>query len=183
MDCASCVSKVTRAAERLPGVSEVEVNLMAERLSLRLAPGSTTPQAVRQQVAALGDELTALAEEDSPRNPTRPHGHAGHDHGRHHGHAHGEEDAEEAGRPWFATGRAQLVWLIAALVIAAFLAAHWPAPRCWSRSARCGCCAGVWLGRDPSWRRVEALASGLRLQVVPQEVQHHRAPSWRVLQA
>ena len=36
MDCASCVAKVTRAVERLPGVSGVEVNLMAERLTLQL---------------------------------------------------------------------------------------------------------------------------------------------------
>ena len=38
MDCAACTVKVTRAVERLPGVSEVRVALMAERLSLDLAP-------------------------------------------------------------------------------------------------------------------------------------------------
>ncbi len=29
MDCASCVAKVTRAVERMPGVSDVSVALMA----------------------------------------------------------------------------------------------------------------------------------------------------------
>ncbi len=53
MDCASCVAKVTKAVERLPGVSAVEVNLMAERLTLHLdAPGQ--PEAIEAQVAALG---------------------------------------------------------------------------------------------------------------------------------
>ena len=40
MDCAACVAKVTRAVERLPGVSDVQVNLMAERLTVALAPNS-----------------------------------------------------------------------------------------------------------------------------------------------
>ena len=39
MDCASCTTKVTRAVERLPGVSDVKVALMVERLSLNLVPG------------------------------------------------------------------------------------------------------------------------------------------------
>ena len=41
MDCASCVAKVKGAVERMPGVSEVSVALMAERLSLTLAPDTT----------------------------------------------------------------------------------------------------------------------------------------------
>jgi Cd2+/Zn2+-exporting ATPase len=34
MDCASCVAKVRTAVERLPGILGVEVNLMAERLTV-----------------------------------------------------------------------------------------------------------------------------------------------------
>lgn len=52
MDCASCVAKVSRAVERLPGVSEVDVNLVAERLSASLAEGATPPEAVARQVDA-----------------------------------------------------------------------------------------------------------------------------------
>ena len=38
MDCSSCVGKVERAVARLPGVSDVRVNMAAERLSLRPVP-------------------------------------------------------------------------------------------------------------------------------------------------
>ena len=41
MDCASCVAKVEKAVTRLPGVTDVAVNLMAERLTVRLEPGAT----------------------------------------------------------------------------------------------------------------------------------------------
>jgi Cd2+/Zn2+-exporting ATPase len=36
MDCASCAGKVGGAVERLPGVTQVDVALMAERLRLTL---------------------------------------------------------------------------------------------------------------------------------------------------
>lgn len=38
MDCAACAVKVTKAVERLPGVSDVSVALMGERLALTLDP-------------------------------------------------------------------------------------------------------------------------------------------------
>jgi Cd2+/Zn2+-exporting ATPase len=109
MDCASCVAKVTKAVERLPGVSGVEVNLVGERLALDLAPGGAEPNAVARQVRALGYGVTAL--EPARRDA------AGH------GHAHGHDDPAEAGRPWWATGKARLVWVLAGLVGAAWVAA------------------------------------------------------------
>ncbi|ARC37752.1 heavy metal translocating P-type ATPase [Paracoccus yeei] len=54
MDCAACMTKVTRAVERLPGVSDVRVALMAERLSLNLAPGMTEPETIEGTVRKLG---------------------------------------------------------------------------------------------------------------------------------
>src|SRR3546814_6149150 len=36
MDCGSCVGKIRRALERLPGVTDVEVALMSERIRLTL---------------------------------------------------------------------------------------------------------------------------------------------------
>ena len=39
MDCASCAAKVERAVARLPGVQDIQVNLMAETLTARLGPG------------------------------------------------------------------------------------------------------------------------------------------------
>ncbi|WCR01308.1 heavy metal translocating P-type ATPase [Paracoccus aestuarii] len=54
MDCAACTTKVVRAVERLPGVSNVKVALMTERLSLNLVPGSTEPEAIEGTVRKLG---------------------------------------------------------------------------------------------------------------------------------
>ncbi|MFD2816046.1 heavy metal translocating P-type ATPase [Paracoccus aerius] len=54
MDCAACTTKVSRAVERLPGVSDVKVALMAERLSLNLAPGTTEPEIIEGTIRKLG---------------------------------------------------------------------------------------------------------------------------------
>jgi|UPI000477333B Cd2+/Zn2+-exporting ATPase len=137
MDCASCVAKVTKAVERLPGVSAVEVNLMAERLTLHLdAPGQ--PEAIEAQVAALGYATKRL----DGAMPTPPAGAApaasdyDHEHERAdhhgpaagaagppagHGHSHADhEDPADAAKPWWATGKAKLVWLLGALVLGAY---------------------------------------------------------------
>ncbi len=50
MDCASCVAKVTRAVERMPGVSDVSVALMAEKLSLNLVPDTTPTDKIEAEV-------------------------------------------------------------------------------------------------------------------------------------
>jgi Cd2+/Zn2+-exporting ATPase len=134
MDCASCVAKVTKAVERLPGVSAVEVNLMAERLTLELdAPGR--PEAVEAQVAALGYAAKRLDAATTAPAPTGASAVCGHDH--HHNHDHGaaalaagpagrghhhadHDDPADATNPWWATGKAKLVWLLGALVIGAY---------------------------------------------------------------
>ncbi len=54
MDCAACTTKVVKAVGRLPGVSEVKVALMAERLSLTLDPSTTGAGAVEDVVRKLG---------------------------------------------------------------------------------------------------------------------------------
>jgi Cd2+/Zn2+-exporting ATPase len=54
MDCAACTTKVVRAVERMPGVSDVKVALMAERLTLDLMPDSTPPEAIEGIVRKLG---------------------------------------------------------------------------------------------------------------------------------
>jgi Cd2+/Zn2+-exporting ATPase len=167
MDCASCVAKVEKAVNRLPGVSDVAVNLMAERLTLRLAPGTTDAAAVEKQVGALGYKVKALAPQDAPGAPSasawshehdhhshghdhdhdheghdhHDHGHdhshaghghtqatpagaaahSGHDHGAAFGHSHADhEDPADATKPWYATGKARLVWLLGALVVGAY---------------------------------------------------------------
>ncbi|MCG7361301.1 cadmium-translocating P-type ATPase [Roseomonas sp. ACRSG] len=154
MDCGSCVAKVEKAVGRLPGVSDVSVNLMAERLTLRLAPGTTDVAAVERQVGALGYKVRALARQDAPGTPSTPadghdhdrcrghdHGHGEHEHahpkpvgtqsgsadddshahGGAFGHSHADhEDPADATKPWYATGKARLVWLLGTLVVGAY---------------------------------------------------------------
>jgi Cd2+/Zn2+-exporting ATPase len=130
MDCASCVAKVTRAVERLQGVSAVEVNLMAERLTLDL-DATGRPEAVEAQVAALGYAARRL--DGAPAAPPADASPAacGHDHGHTDaagaaapappGHSHADhDDPADAARPWYATGKAKLVWLLGALVLGAY---------------------------------------------------------------
>ncbi|HWL84119.1 MAG TPA: heavy metal translocating P-type ATPase [Roseomonas sp.] len=165
MDCAACVAKVEAAVKRLPGVSEVAVNLMAERLTLRLEPGRTEATAIQRSLSALGYTARPLPDHHAGGAGPHPaphhdhhaccghdhaghghdhahpgHGHAGHDHQEHrhhhtaqspggHGHGHGgafghshadHEDPADATRPWYATGKARLVWLLGALVLGAY---------------------------------------------------------------
>ena len=54
MDCGSCAAKVRGAVGRLPGVSEVDIALMAERLRLTLDEGETLPAQVETAVRAVG---------------------------------------------------------------------------------------------------------------------------------
>jgi Cd2+/Zn2+-exporting ATPase len=65
MDCAACAQKITSAVARLPGVSEVQVADMSERLSLRLDSGAAAPgateAAVEAAVRGLGYGITPKA--------------------------------------------------------------------------------------------------------------------------
>ncbi|PZQ52421.1 MAG: cadmium-translocating P-type ATPase [Rhodovulum sulfidophilum] len=114
MDCASCAVKIREAVGRVPGVSEVEVGVMSERLKLR-AEGVDARDRVEQVVRALGYGI-------APRGAARPepakrafrmpgdahehadhagHDHAGHDHAAEScdGHDHARGAAEAAADP------------------------------------------------------------------------------------
>ncbi|GGJ29579.1 heavy metal translocating P-type ATPase [Neoroseomonas lacus] len=136
MDCAACVAKVTRAVGRLPGVTEVEVNLMAERMTATLAPGTASDEVVVQQVTALGYTVSPLPEAGAaPQHAAAAAHHHDHDHDHDHEHghdhagadvddaspAHGHDhsDAAEAGLPWWRTAKAKLVGVLALLVLGA----------------------------------------------------------------
>ncbi|MBO1076515.1 cadmium-translocating P-type ATPase (plasmid) [Roseomonas marmotae] len=151
MDCAACVAKVEKAIGRLPGISDIRVNLMGERLSLRREEGGATAEAIERRVAALGYRPTPVSPVPRDHDHADEHGHGAgccghdhdhrhnHDHGHHrhgpdaprlhsHGgivHAHGAEDEElAAGMPWWRTGKARLVFLIGGLVALAWALAH-----------------------------------------------------------
>ena len=54
MDCGSCAAKVRGAVERLPGVEDVDVALMAERLRLTLDETQTSPERIENAVRGVG---------------------------------------------------------------------------------------------------------------------------------
>ncbi|MEQ8342981.1 heavy metal translocating P-type ATPase [Marinovum algicola] len=54
MDCGACAGKVRGAVERLPGVSDVDVAPMTERLRLTLDEARSTPDQVEKAVRAIG---------------------------------------------------------------------------------------------------------------------------------
>ena len=54
MDCGACAGKVRTAVERLPGVSQVEVALMTERLRVTLDEAQTTRERVEAAVRSVG---------------------------------------------------------------------------------------------------------------------------------
>ncbi|MBX6741109.1 MAG: cadmium-translocating P-type ATPase [Acetobacteraceae bacterium] len=130
MDCASCVAKVEGALARMPGISAIEVNLMAERLALRLDPAagpSTTPEAVERQLAALGHPATRLPQRDAPAaHAAREEAAEDHARGEPPIHAHGDhdEDAAAAGKRWWQTAKGRLVLGLGALVAAAWSLSH-----------------------------------------------------------
>ena len=91
MDCAACTVKVTKAVERLPGVRDVKVALMSERLSLDLEPARTDPTEIETIVKRLGygiaqrgatSERKPLDAADKPLS----HGHDCDGHDREHDH-------------------------------------------------------------------------------------------------
>jgi Cd2+/Zn2+-exporting ATPase len=114
MDCAACVATVTKAVERLPGVSDVEVNLMAERLVLTLAPGGTVEGAIAAQVVALGYGVGPL---ETAGAQVAPQDHEAHEPA---GHGHDPDESADAAKPWWRTGKAVLVWLLGGLVLGAY---------------------------------------------------------------
>ncbi|RKF15389.1 cadmium-translocating P-type ATPase [Roseovarius spongiae] len=54
MDCGACAAKVRGAVERLPGVEDVDVALMAERLRLTLNESQTSPERIEKAVRGVG---------------------------------------------------------------------------------------------------------------------------------
>ena len=99
MDCAACATKITRALERLPGVADVQVGVMSEKLSLRLASGATGPEAVEATVKKLGYGIAAKGQSTGKRKFVLPAAaapanddHEGHDHDDHEGHDHSKHN-------------------------------------------------------------------------------------------
>ncbi|WP_205596242.1 heavy metal translocating P-type ATPase [Modicisalibacter sp. 'Wilcox'] len=117
MDCPSCAGKIRGALERLKGVSDVQVSVIKERLSLELEGEQTSPEMVETTVERLGYGVHRTAPRTAPRGAehgagccsghehTHDHGHddqlghdaddccSGHEHADGHGHGHGHDHA------------------------------------------------------------------------------------------
>ncbi|MFV0474690.1 MAG: heavy metal translocating P-type ATPase [Pikeienuella sp.] len=127
MDCAACAAKVTKAVERMPGVSEVRVALMSERLSLNLAPGAADPDQIEDVVRKLGYGVAPRGAE-GPAAKTHGACCAGHDHDHDHGAAgstaertrHAHDDPADRGKGWLRTAKGRLVVFTGALLTAAW---------------------------------------------------------------
>lgn len=112
MDCAACVTTIRGAVERLPGVSEVSVTVMAERLRLVLDEGQTGGARIEETVRALGYgiERRGAPAADAPAD-SRDHDHSGHRHGA----------PDEGGARWYQTGKGRLVIFTGLLLAGAWI--------------------------------------------------------------
>ncbi|REG52542.1 cadmium-translocating P-type ATPase [Paracoccus versutus] len=122
MDCAACTRKIAAAVERMPGVGEVSVGLMAEKLSLTLHPDGTSRDQIEDTVRRLGFGIAPRGQE-APRKKafvlpdaapatdmalaTAPAAH-GHDHGA------------ARGQRWHRTAKGRLVVMTGVLLAAAW---------------------------------------------------------------
>lgn len=99
MDCASCASKIRNAVERLPGVSNVEVAVMGERMTLELAPGATSKEKIASTVGSLGykAELRKGFGKDAKSGGPYASGddHKEHSHKHDHNHDHEHDDGHD----------------------------------------------------------------------------------------
>ncbi|WP_245875498.1 heavy metal translocating P-type ATPase [Puniceibacterium antarcticum] len=125
MDCGSCAGKVRGAVERLPGVSEVDVALMAERLRLTLDEGLTSRATVETAIKRLGFGIAPKGVAAPRKSFVLP------DDAVAAGADRGETDSlrDVPGRPgpsakrdpsWYQTGKGRLVIGTGALLIAAW---------------------------------------------------------------
>jgi len=143
MDCASCAVKIRTAVERLPGVTDVNVAVMAEKLTLRLEPGTTPRDKIEAAVVKLGFGIGAtkaakakpfvLPTANAERPAHRDHDdHAGHDHppakadvlpaeDGHGAPGHLHDDPADKGKAWFQTGKGRLVIGTGLLLAAAWV--------------------------------------------------------------
>ena len=69
MDCAGCVSKIEKALTRMPGVDDIELSFATEKLSLTLAPDSTTQLSdIEKTIKRLGFGISTYADSSTVLN-------------------------------------------------------------------------------------------------------------------
>ncbi len=101
MDCASCALKIETAVQRLPGVSDINVNYANGTLALRVDEDRTAPRTIAEKVRALGYTPVDAGAEPEPALPTK-----------------------RVREPWWQGAKGRLVLMTAALFALAFLLAQ-----------------------------------------------------------
>ncbi|AFD28002.1 heavy metal translocating P-type ATPase [Deinococcus gobiensis] len=121
MDCASCVAKVERMVDTLPGTEGVKTSFTKQTLTLHLDEHQTSRATLEKNLKALGytpsllrSSPPAVASTSETDDHTR-HDHAEHEHA---GHTH---EVAPAGTPWYRTGQGRLVVTSGILLLAAWL--------------------------------------------------------------
>ena len=66
MDCAGCAATIRGAVERLPGVSEVKLSVVAETLTLALDERQTRREAIEKRISSLGYTTARMATKTTP---------------------------------------------------------------------------------------------------------------------
>src|SRR4051794_15774045 len=107
MDCGACAIKIENGLQRLPGVSEINVNVGLETLSLVLDEDRTSRAAVEQRIRSLG--YTPHPIEDGRADRA----------------THAQPESRH--RPWWRTNKGRFAIGTAALLSLAFVIA-WMAP-------------------------------------------------------
>ncbi|EAQ04655.1 Heavy metal-(Cd/Co/Hg/Pb/Zn)-translocating P-type ATPase [Pseudooceanicola batsensis HTCC2597] len=138
MDCGSCAAKVRGAVERLPGVADVDVALMAERLRLTLDESQTPPERIEKAVRGVGFGIAPKgARPEKPKGgfvlPNGAFPDAAERSATDSEPQENDEPAEEAPRSWMKSSKGRLVIGTGALLAAAWASrlifpaeiAHW----------------------------------------------------------
>ncbi|WP_216329158.1 heavy metal translocating P-type ATPase [Deinococcus aestuarii] len=122
MDCASCVQKVERMVNGLPGTGDVRTSFNKQTLALALDEGQTPRATLESNLKALGYTPSLLGGVPPAALDHDHHDHSGHDHSAHdhagHGHVH---EVPKPGQPWYATGQGKLVVTSGILLALAWL--------------------------------------------------------------
>ncbi len=109
MDCAACATKIRSAVERLPGVTDVSVAVMAEKLTLKLDADTTPRASVEATVTKLGYGIGA-PKPARARNLVIPSAaRVAADHDDHNSPGHIHNDPADRGKHWYQTSKGKLV--------------------------------------------------------------------------
>ena len=135
MDCGSCANKIKDAVGRLPGVSDISVALMTERLRLTLDEAQTPRGRIEATVKSLGYGIAPKGEAAARKGFVMPEQAGAQDHSDHDGHdheaksspdaghgsaGHVHDDPADRGKRWYQTSKGQLVIVTGILLVVAW---------------------------------------------------------------